>query len=339
MGRFEVPDGWNLYQLSELSELDDMPFDEQVQGYGFPAISSIGFDGGPVRDVGNLTASLSAADYPIGAMSVRQVGEAQKDLLSRAMLTQSVLPYYGLTNSQEITKEDFSFGAGFDGPILPVHPRLGSLHGVPVHRDVPSLPIAPDLAVIATPAATVPEIIGQLAERGARAVVILSAGFRERGPDGAERERAVLEAARPRGMRIMGPNCIGFMAPARGVNASFAHLTPRAGDLAFVSQSGAMVAAMLDWAADRSLGFSRVVSLGNMIDVDLGDLLDDLALDRDTRAILLYVEAIAGARKLMSAARAAARKKPVLVIKAGSVSTAPPHAAPPGIVRFSRCTA
>ncbi len=211
------------------------------------------------------------------------------------------------------------FGAGFDGPILPVHPRLESLHGAPVHRDVASLPIAPDLAVIATPAATVPEIVRQLAERGARAVVILSAGFRERGHEGAALERAVLDAARPRGMRIMGPNCIGFMAPAHGVNASFAHLTPRVGDLAFVSQSGAMVAAMLDWAADRTVGFSRVVSLGNMIDVDLGDLLDDLALDRDTRAILLYVEAIASARKFMSAARAAARKKPVLVIKAGSV--------------------
>ncbi|HEX2464049.1 MAG TPA: GNAT family N-acetyltransferase [Thermoanaerobaculia bacterium] len=214
------------------------------------------------------------------------------------------------------------FGAGFDGPILPVHPRLESLHGAPVYRDVASLPIAPDLAVIATPAATVPAIVRQLADRGARAVVILSAGFRERGPEGAALERAVLDAARPRGMRVMGPNCIGFMAPARGVNASFAHLTPRAGDLAFVSQSGAMVAAMLDWAADRSVGFSRAVSLGNMIDVDLGDLLDDLALDRDTRAILLYVEAIASARKFMSAARAAARRKPVLVIKAGSVAEA-----------------
>jgi acetyltransferase len=217
---------------------------------------------------------------------------------------------------------DNLFGAGFDGPILPVHPRLESLHGVPVYRDAASLPLAPDLAVIATRASTVPELVGQLAERGARAVVVLSAGFRERGPEGAALERALLAAARPRGVRIMGPNCIGFMAPAHGVNASFAHLTPRAGDLAFVSQSGAMVAALLDWAADRAVGFSRVVSLGNMSDVDLGDLLDDLALDGGTRAILLYVEAIAGARKFMSAARAAARKKPVLVIKAGSVAEA-----------------
>ncbi len=115
LSRFQMPETWNLYQLAELSSLDDLPFDEQVQGYGFPAISSIGFDGGPVRDVANLTADLTEADYPIGVMSVRQVGEVQKDLLSRAMLTQSVLPYYGLANSQEITKEDFSFGNGFDG--------------------------------------------------------------------------------------------------------------------------------------------------------------------------------------------------------------------------------
>jgi hypothetical protein len=115
LSKFDIPEAWHLYELSELSELDDMPFDEQVQGFSFPAITSVGFDGGPVRDVGNLTSNLADADYPIGSMSVRQVGEVEKDLLSRAMLTQSVLPYYGLANSEEITKEDFSFGNGFDG--------------------------------------------------------------------------------------------------------------------------------------------------------------------------------------------------------------------------------
>jgi hypothetical protein len=115
LGKFDIPESWNVYELSELSALEDLPFDEQVQGHAFPAISSIGFDGGPVRDVANLAAALPDAEYPIGAMSVRQVGEVEKDLLSRAMLTQSVLPYYGLSNSQEITKEDFSFGGGFDG--------------------------------------------------------------------------------------------------------------------------------------------------------------------------------------------------------------------------------
>jgi acetyltransferase len=162
--------------------------------------------------------------------------------------------------------------------------------------------------------------VAQIAERGARGAVILSAGFRERGAEGAALERAVLDAAHPRDLRIVGPNCLGLLVPGHGINATFAHLHPQAGDLAFVSQSGAMVAAMLDWAADRAIGFSRVVSLGNMADVDIGDLLDDLALDRHTRAVLLYVEAIAGAREFMSAARAAARRKPVLVIKAGTAA-------------------
>ena len=209
------------------------------------------------------------------------------------------------------------FGGGFDGPILPVHPRHRSMRGVLTYPDVASLPVDPDLAVIATPAATVPGIVAELARRGARAAVILSAGFRERGADGAALEQEILDAAKPGDLRVVGPNCLGLLVPGRGINASFAHVAPRAGDLAFVSQSGAMVAAMLDWAADRAIGFSRVVSLGNMVDVDIGDLLDDLALDRETRAVLLYVEAIDDARKFMSAARAAARMKPVIVIKAG----------------------
>jgi hypothetical protein len=115
LSRFDLPQSWHTYELAELNELEDLPFDEQVQGFTFPAITSVGFDGGPVRDVGNLENSLAEADYPIGSMSVRQVGEVEKDLLSRAMLTQSVLPYYGLSNSEEISKEDFSFGNGFDG--------------------------------------------------------------------------------------------------------------------------------------------------------------------------------------------------------------------------------
>jgi hypothetical protein len=115
LSRFDLPESWHTYELAELSELEDIPFDEQVQGFSFPAITSVGFDGGPVRDVSNLESNLAEAEYPIGSMSVRQVGEVEKDLLSRAMLTQSVLPYYGLSNSEEITKEDFTFGNGFDG--------------------------------------------------------------------------------------------------------------------------------------------------------------------------------------------------------------------------------
>ena len=115
LGRFQIPENWHTYQLSELSGLDDLPFDEAVQGFTFPAVSSLAFDGAPVRDVNHLSNALPEAEYPIGLMSIRQIGEAEKDFLSRAVLTQSVLPYYDLANSQELTKEDFSFGGGFDG--------------------------------------------------------------------------------------------------------------------------------------------------------------------------------------------------------------------------------
>jgi hypothetical protein len=115
LGRFQIPEAWHTYELSELSDLDDLPFDEPVQGFSFPAVSSIGFDGGPVRDVSHLSTDLPNAEYPIGLMSVRQIGETEKDFLSRAILTQSVLPYYNLANSQELEKEDFTFGGGFDG--------------------------------------------------------------------------------------------------------------------------------------------------------------------------------------------------------------------------------
>ncbi len=115
LGRFQIPEQWHTYELSELSSLEDMPFDESVQGFTFPPVSGIAFDGDPVRDVEHLTKELPEAEYPIGVMTVRQIGEAEKDFLSRAVLTQSVLPYYNLANSQELTKEDFSFGGGFDG--------------------------------------------------------------------------------------------------------------------------------------------------------------------------------------------------------------------------------
>ena len=139
-------------------------------------------------------------------------------------------------------------------------------------------------------------------------------------------QQAALDAARPHLLRLVGPNCVGIMVPEIGLDASFSHLAPPPGDIAFVSQSGAMITAMLDWAAPRGIGFSHVVSLGDMADVDFGDMLDYLAADPATRAILLYVEGITHGRKFMSAARAAARGKPVLVLKAGH-STAGARAA------------
>ena len=205
----------------------------------------------------------------------------------------------------------------FGGPLMLVNPHHRSIDGVPVHRDIASLPEVPDLAVIATPPETVPGVIGDLGARGTRAAVVIGAGFGEQGASGRALRQAMLDAARPHLLRLVGPNCVGIMVPAVGLDASFSHILPLAGDLAFVSQSGGMITAVLDWAAAREIGFSHVVSLGDMVDVDFGDMLDYLAADAGTRAILLYIDAITHARKFMSAARAAARHKPVLVVKVG----------------------
>ena len=207
--------------------------------------------------------------------------------------------------------------AGFEGELLLVNPHLSTLDETPVYPDVGSLPRAPDLAVIATPPSTVPGLIAELGARGTRAAVVITAGFGELGPQGCALQQQALDAARPYLLRLIGPNCVGIMVPGIGLDASFSHLMPPPGKLAFVSQSGAMITAMLDWAAPRGIGFSHIVSLGDMADVDFGDMLDFLAADAHTDAILLYAEGVTHGRKFMSAARAAARLKPVLVLKAG----------------------
>lgn len=210
------------------------------------------------------------------------------------------------------------FDGGFAGPVLPVNPKYRAVEGVYAYPTVAALPQVPDLAVICTPPEIVPGTIDELATRGCKAAVVLTAGFGELpGGRGKALEQAMLDAAKPHLMRIVGPNCLGLLVPRVGLNATFAHLSPPKGDLAFVTQSGAMATAVLDWAHPRQIGFSHLVSLGDMADVDFGDMLDWLALDGATRAILLYVEAITHPRKFMSAARAAARLKPVIVIKAG----------------------
>ncbi len=208
--------------------------------------------------------------------------------------------------------------AGFGGPVYPVNPKYDRLAGLPVYADVGRLPVAPDLAVISTPAATVPGIVAALGKRGTRGVVVISAGFTEtQTAAGRALERRMLRQARPHLLRVIGPNCLGVLSPGIGLNASFAHLRPLPGRLAFAAQSGAILTSLLDWAASRGIGFSHLVSLGGMADVDFGDMLDYLALDRGTDAILLYIEGVTQARKFMSAARAAARLKPVIVVKAG----------------------
>lgn len=202
-------------------------------------------------------------------------------------------------------------GAGFVGRIMLVNPHAGAIRGQEAFKSVDDLPATPDLAIIATPPPTVPQLVTELGQRGCRAAVVITAGV-----DHGLRD-AMLAAGRPHLMRIIGPNCLGFLSPVRGINASFAHLTPKAGHIAFLTQSGAVATSMIDWASGRNIGFSHVVSLGDMSDVDFGDLLDFLALDPDTSAILMYAESITQARKFMSAGRIAARAKPVIVVKGG----------------------
>jgi len=200
---------------------------------------------------------------------------------------------------------------GFTGTLFAVNPKHRRLGTARCWPDVASLPAVPELAVICTPPATVPGLIEQLGRAGTKAAIVLGAGL------DAVQTQAMLTAARHHLLRIVGPDGLGVLAPHVGLNASFAHTGAAAGMLAFVSQSGSMASAMLDWARGRGIGFSHVVSLGGAADVDFGDMLDWLASDSRTRAILLHVESIAHARKFMSAARAAARNKPVLLVKTG----------------------
>ncbi len=213
---------------------------------------------------------------------------------------------------------------GFKGSVWPVNARHAEVDGQPAWADVQSLPAAPDLAVICTPPATVPGLIAALGLKGCRAAIVLSAGLKaqpaapgQAGEGGLSLEQAMLDAARPHLLRVLGPNCIGALVPGAGLNASFAPGNALPGRLAFVTQSGALATAMLDWANSRGIGFSHFVSLGDSADVDFGDMLDYLGSDANTRAILMYVESVKSARKFMSAARAAARNKPVILVKAG----------------------
>ncbi|HXD42599.1 MAG TPA: acetate--CoA ligase family protein [Ramlibacter sp.] len=208
-------------------------------------------------------------------------------------------------------------GGGFKGSIWPVNPRHATIDAGTAWPDVAALSEVPDLAVICTPARTVPDLVAELGRQGVRAAIVMTAGLKQPASQGATLEQAMLAAARPFLLRILGPNCIGLLAPGMGLNASFAPGNALPGTLAFVTQSGALATAMLDWANGRHIGFSHFISLGDSADVDFGDVLDYLGSDPGTRAILMYAESVKAGRKFMSAARAAARNKPVIVVKAG----------------------
>jgi acetyltransferase len=215
---------------------------------------------------------------------------------------------------------------GFKGAVYPVNPKHPTLLDVPCFPSIAAVPAKVDLAVIVTPAPTVPDIIGECARAGVRGAVILSAGFKETGPEGAALERRILEEAAPSGMRVVGPNCLGVMVPPTGLNASFAAVAPRRGNIAFISQSGALCSAILGWSLRRKLGFSAFVSVGSMLDVGWGDLIYHLGDDPNTHSIVIYMESVGDARSFLSAARQVAFSKPVIVIKVGR-SAAAAHAA------------
>jgi acetyltransferase len=211
--------------------------------------------------------------------------------------------------------------AGFDGVVYPVNPHREAVQGIQSHACVAALPKPADLAVICTPARGVPGLVRECGEAGIHGVVILSAGFRETGPEGRILESEIASVrARFNDLRIIGPNCLGVIAPHAGVNVSFAADLPRAGSVALISQSGALCTSLLDWAVEHHVGFSYFVSIGNMIDVGFGDLIDYFGEDPQTESILLYAESISDARTFMSAARAFARTKPIVAYKAGRFS-------------------
>ena len=207
---------------------------------------------------------------------------------------------------------------GIAGPIMPVNPKYRAVAGVLAYRDVASLPETPELAVVCSPDHTVPDVIEALGERGSAVAVIVNDGLaRRRDAAGRSLRDGALEAARRHGMRLLGPGSLGVLVPHAGLNASLSHVSALPGRLAFVSQSGAICTAVLDWARAKGIGFSHFVALGDCVDIDFGDVLDYLGTDPDTSAILLYIDEMAERGNFMAAARAAARNKPVLAVKSG----------------------
>jgi acetyltransferase len=206
---------------------------------------------------------------------------------------------------------------GFEGRIMPVNPKHESVHDLPCFPSVSEADASADLAVVATPIHTVPDIVRDCVKAGVGGAVVISAGGKETGAKGVKIEQEIEEEARKGGLRIVGPNCLGFISPGRKLNASFASHMPAKGNLAFISQSGAICTSILDHSLKEGIGFSTFVSIGSMLDVDFGDLIDFLGNEYQVQSILLYVESLTNVRKFMSAARAVSRIKPVLVLKAG----------------------
>jgi acetyltransferase len=198
---------------------------------------------------------------------------------------------------------------GFKGEIYPVNPKRREVWGLPCYPSITAVPGPVDLAVIVTPAVTVPALVAECTAAGVRSCIIISAGFKELGPSGIQLEEEILLHARRGKMPIIGPNCLGVMNPIHGLNATFARGMALPGNLAFISQSGAMCTAVLDWSYQEKIGFSAFVSIGSMADVNWGTLIDYLGNDPHTRSLLLYMETIGDARSFLTAAREVAKQQ------------------------------
>ncbi len=214
----------------------------------------------------------------------------------------------------------------FGGTVYPVNPKRHQVLGIRAYERLSALPEAVDLAIIAIPAAGVPAVIQECVEAGVKGAIVLSAGFKEIGPEGLELEKAIQQAARGK-LRLIGPNCLGIQNPHTGLNATFAAQMARPGNVGFISQSGALCTSILDWSLRENVGFSAFISLGSMLDVGWGDLIDYLGQDPHTHSIVLYMESVGDARSFLSAAREVALSKPIIVIKAGRTQAAAQAAA------------
>ena len=215
----------------------------------------------------------------------------------------------------------------FGGAVYPVNPKRSNVLGIKAYPSLDHIPDEVDLAVVVTPAETVPGVIHECADHGVKGAIVISAGFKEAGARGVQLEHEVLEEARRGRMRVVGPNCLGVMCPVSGFNATFAHAVARPGSVGLISQSGALCTAILDWSLREQVGFSAFISVGSMVDVGWGDLIDHLGDDPNTRSIVIYMESVGDARSFLSAAREVALNKPIIVIKAGRTAQAAKAAA------------
>ena len=240
------------------------------------------------------------------------------------MLSPKTVALIGATDKEgtvgHATLKNLLIGRG-KHTVYPVNPAHQTVAGVRCYPNIASVPEHVDLAVVATPAKSVPEVVEECGKAGVDGVVVISAGFREIGKEGVELENQIKEIRARYGFRLLGPNCVGFVRPQANLNATFLRDNPEPGSIAFISQSGALGSAILDWATVSHVGFSMFASLGSMLDLDFGDLIDFLGSDPSTRSIIVYVEGIGNAKKFMSAARGFARTKPIIILKAGKYNT------------------